>query len=178
VVFLDDLGRKLFRVDNVFITLHLGSNRQHLLPSEFDLGHFMLDLTTSPLTQANAIWCRVPVYITPNIDNCAINVIAPPHDTASPSAARMRVLGTTGGARPHSYYLYGYIGNLLYYFKFDAHRTMNNVILADPTHGSLHLHFEAILQAQDLPSYGVTNWTLFQREDALNGNGGGVMSRA
>ena len=72
-------------------------------------------------------------------------------------AACMRVLGTTGGARPHSYYFYGYVGNLLYCFEFAIHRTRGNVILADPTQGNLHIHIEAILQGQDLPSDGVTN---------------------
>jgi hypothetical protein len=130
IIFIDDLGRQLFRFDNVSIALHHGSNRQRLSPGEFDPRHFMfgvmLDLTTSPPTQPNAmIWRRVPVYIMPNADN----------------------------------------------------RTINNVILADPVQGSLHIKVEGILQGDNLPSDGVTTWTWFQREDALTRNGGGDVMR-
>jgi hypothetical protein len=161
VVFIDDLGRQLFHVDNVFIALYHGSNQQRLSPGDFDPGQFMfgimLDLTTPPLTQSNAtIWRRVPVYITPSADNRAINIIAPPLDMLRFTIggaigrpllveARVKVMGTAGGDGPHSYYLYGYIGNLLYSFKFNLHRTVNNVILADPVHGSLHIKVEGIL---------------------------------
>lgn len=59
MIFIDDLDRQLFRVDNVSIALHHGSNRQRLSPGEFDPGHFMfgvmLDLTMSPPTQSNAM---------------------------------------------------------------------------------------------------------------------------
>jgi hypothetical protein len=81
--------------------------------------------------------------------------------------ARVKVMGTTGGNGPHSYCLFGYIGNLLYSFKFNLHHTVNNVILADPVQGNLHIKVEGILQGDDLPSDGVNAWTWFQREDAL-----------
>jgi hypothetical protein len=134
------------------------------------------------------IWRRVSVYITPNADNRAINIIAPPRDMLRFAiggavgrpllmTSHMKVLGTAGGNGPHSYYFYGYISKLLYSFKFDTHRTINNVILADPVQGSLHIKVEGILQGDNLPSNGVTTWTWFQREDALTRNGGGDVTR-
>jgi hypothetical protein len=58
VVFIDNLGRLLARIDNVNIGLLPGSDVQRLSLGIFDLGAFgsMLDLTTSPPTcSASAI---------------------------------------------------------------------------------------------------------------------------
>jgi hypothetical protein len=58
VVFIDNLGCLLARIDNVNISLLPGSDVQPLSPGVFDLGVFdsMLDLTASPPTRlASAI---------------------------------------------------------------------------------------------------------------------------
>jgi hypothetical protein len=74
VIFINNLGRQLIHVDNIYITLRPDSNLHRLLPDEFDMGNFMfstmLDLTMTPSTRSNAmIWRRVPAYIIPNITN-------------------------------------------------------------------------------------------------------------
>jgi hypothetical protein len=160
VVFIDNLSRQLVRIDNVNITLRPGFDAHRLSPGEFDLGHFMfgsmLDLTTSPSTRYDiTIWRRVPAYLVPDADNRIHDLVAPPWDmhhftlgAAVPRpllvAARQEIRATTD-TRAHYYSFYGYIGNLSYCFKFDIHRTINNVILADPVQGSLHIKVAGIL---------------------------------
>jgi hypothetical protein len=90
------------------------------------------------------------------------------------NAAR-QVLGYTGGSTNHNYYIYGYIGNLLYCFEFAPERTRENIILAAPLHGRLRIRVENILPGQATPPDGVNFWVALQREDALNGEGGDVI---
>jgi hypothetical protein len=172
-------------VDNVNIALRPGSDAHHLSPGEFDLGHFMfvsiLDLMTSPSTCYDiTIWRCVPTYLVPDTDNRIHDFVGQPRDMhhfTLGAAVPRPLLRATTNAGAHYYSFYGYIGNLLYYFNFDIHRTINNVILADPVQGNLHIKVEGILQGDDLPSDGVTTWTWFQREDAPTRNGGGDVTR-
>jgi hypothetical protein len=127
----------------------------------------------------------VPNYILPNVDNRIHDFIATPREMLHLSVdvaincpmlmAARQVVGSLGGPRPYNYYLYDYIGNLLYCLEFVVNRTQENLIRADPVHSRLLVHIEAILPGQALPPDGINRWVLLQCEDALIGEGGDVI---
>jgi hypothetical protein len=85
VVFFDNLGRLLARVDNVNIGLLPDSDIHHLSPGVFDLGAFvfgsMLDLATLLATRsATTIWRRLQVYNAPDVNNLIHRFVAPPRE--------------------------------------------------------------------------------------------------
>ena len=77
--------------------------------------------------------------------------------------------GTNTGA--HLYFFYGYIGNLLYCFKFSPTHTQENIIIADPIYGRMLGHIEAILLGEAFPPAGIDDWTLPRHEDVPSGEG-------
>jgi hypothetical protein len=152
------------------------------------MGHFMfstmLDLMPPPSTRSSTmIRRRVPAYIVPNIANRIHDFIAPPremlHFTIDTTIHRPllvvahQMVGSRGGARPYSYYFYGYIGNLLYCLEFVPECTRDNMIRANLVRGRPLARIEAILPGQEFPPDGVNDWALLQREDALSGQEGG-----
>ena len=85
-------------------------------------------------------------------------------------AARQTIgAGTNTGA--HLYFFYGYIGNLLYCFKFSPTHTQENIIIADPIYGRMLGHIEAILLGEAFPPAGIDDWTLPRHEDVPSGEG-------
>jgi hypothetical protein len=79
-VFINNLGRQLIHVGNVYIAPRADCDLHHLPPNKFDGGHFMfgtmLDLTMTPsLHPSTMTRLRVPAY---DISNIAISINRPP----------------------------------------------------------------------------------------------------
>jgi hypothetical protein len=190
VVFIDNLGHILARIDNVNISLLHVSDVQRLSPGVFDLGVFgsMLDLMASPPTHsASMIWHQVPASISFDINNNIRGFFAPPWvmlcfniETLVPQAL---LLAARGDACVGSsmgdvlYFFYGYIGNLQYCFEFTPLRTCENIILANPLDGRMTCYLEAILSEGALTPDGVNGWVALRHEDALSGEGGSSVTR-
>lgn len=186
MVFFDNLSLQILCIDNVYIGLYPDSDTQRFSPSEFDISHFMfgsiIDLSTSPPTSLSAtIWRRATTYMTTDITNNSHDFIAPPQamlqfDIIAAVHRHRLITARQYSASTHDkfiYYLYDYVDNLLNSLEFVPECTRESMILADPMHGNLHVHLEAILPDQDFPPYGVNDWVMIQREEVLSGNEGG-----
>ena len=79
------------------------------------------------------------------------------------------------GLGTNSYYFSGYFSSCnYYYFQFSDYHISTNQL--NDTLGHLTVQIIEIPWGTRLPPEGVNEWTLIQREDALIGEGGGVMS--
>jgi hypothetical protein len=126
VVFIDNIGRQLLCVDNIFIALNHGYNQQRLFPDEFDYGHFifgtMLGLMTSPPTHSTStIWRRLPASLAPDDDHHIHDFVAPSqvriHLNFGVAVPRLLLATSRDDARTETntsnylYFIFGYNGN-------------------------------------------------------------------
>jgi hypothetical protein len=74
------------------------------------------------------------------------------------SPATRRCTSNDDGTRTYNYYIFSYIGNLLYRFTFTINRTCDNMIRADLVRGNLHIQVEEITPSMYLPPNGVNKW--------------------
>jgi hypothetical protein len=191
VVFLDNLGYLLARIDIVDIGLLLGTDVHHLSPDTFDLGAFVfgsiIDLTTSPPTHlATTIWQRIQASIGPDINKHIRSFIAPPRVMVCfdilalvPHPLLVAACGsacTTSGMGSIGYHLHGYIGNLQYYFEFIPLWMRDNIILANPLDGRITCLIEVVPSKGALPPDDIDDWVAFQHEDAPSGEGGSYVT--
>jgi hypothetical protein len=157
IIFINNLGCLQLYVANIHIGLHY--NKPRLSPNAFTNGEFILDdmliLATTPMYR------QFPVYILLNFDNC-------PYDFASTPQTlhQLYIDNGMGGIGTSNHYAFGSFGS--YDINIgQAHEALGHVIV----------HIMEIPWGTRRPPNNSSAWWMFQREDALIGEGGSVVTR-
>jgi hypothetical protein len=186
VVFFDDNGQQFQSISDVYINRQLAHGRPMISPADYNTGDLLFgqlqDFTTSPPSIMPTTLCR---HIHGQLQ--ASQVYWFPHPLRVMQMLRFQ--GTLLGAAiyaarydreplhttdTNSYYINDYFGSCSYHSQFPDDNIHINEF--KDSMGYFTIQLVDISGGAKLSSNGTNTWTMIQREDALIGEGGSVVT--